>query len=346
MGRARRTAAWLVLAALGATPPAGAGAFLDPLDSPAEPSPLAVRRPLTAVTLAGSRLVAVGQRGHILRSDDAGASWAQAASPVSSDLTSVFFATPGLGWAAGHDAVVLRTRDGGTTWERLLDGRGLRRLLADHAAASGAAGRGPAAGATPDADGPILDLWFDDGRTGWAVGAFNLLLRTGDGGRTWQAWHDRVENPRGLHLYAIRRVGEGLFVAGEQGLLLRLDPIRQRFVALRVPAQGSFFGLGGSAPTVLAYGLRGQAVRSGDGGATWRPVPTGLDQSLVGGTTLPDGRLVLVALSGEVLLSADEGRTFRPLRRAGARPASAVAPSGAGALLLVGPAGARVEGLP
>ena len=82
--------------------------YVDVLDLPAKASALAQRSPLLDLARAGSRLVAVGQRGHILYSDDEGGRWQQARVPVSSDLNAVTFPTPEQGWAVGGDGVVLR----------------------------------------------------------------------------------------------------------------------------------------------------------------------------------------------------------------------------------------------
>jgi len=97
--------------------------FQDVLDTPAEKSPLAPNTLYNSVVLAGKRLVSVGQRGHIVYSDDDGKSWVQATVPVSSDLVAVHFATPQKGWAVGHDGVVLQSADGGATWNKQFDGR-------------------------------------------------------------------------------------------------------------------------------------------------------------------------------------------------------------------------------
>ena len=330
------------LALFGAAP--AHAQFVDPLDLPAEPTALAARGLLNAVAGAGSRLVAVGQRGHVVLSDDGGVTWTQAAVPVSSDLTGVHFASPSRGWAVGHGGVVLTTDDGGRSWAKQLDGRRIGPLLA---ARYGAGARGPlreqiAALSAPTADWPLLDVWFDDERSGFAVGAFNLILRTDDGGASWTPWLDRAENPKSLHLHAIRRVGRDLYVAGEQGLLLRLDRAAQRFEAQRAGYGGSFFGVTGAGRTVLAFGLRGTVVRSDDGGATWRRVSVGVGSSLTGGAALPDGRLVLATQSGQLLVSADGGGSFGRVEQARALPASAVLHAGGDAVVLVGAMGARV----
>ncbi len=178
-----------------------ADGFVDVLDLPADYSNAPSRVPLLAVTRAGNRLVSVGQRGHILYSDDGGTHWRQAEVPVSSDLTAVYFPTPNEGWAVGHDGVVLHSADGGIHWERQLDGRQIGQLMLDYYAAH----------PQPDnatwleqarrfkeegADKPFLDLWFSDANEGFVVGAFNLILHTRDGGRTWEPWNHRIDNPR------------------------------------------------------------------------------------------------------------------------------------------------------
>ena len=52
----------------------------------------------------------------------------------------------------------------------------------------------------------VLDVWFADENNGYAVGAYNLIFRTRDGGMTWESWFDRTENPKFFNLYAIRPV--------------------------------------------------------------------------------------------------------------------------------------------
>ncbi|HEU5468620.1 MAG TPA: YCF48-related protein, partial [Steroidobacteraceae bacterium] len=89
----------------------------DPAAQPAVIAPLAARSLLLDVAWAGRRAVAVGERGHILHSDDAGRTWTQAPVPASANLTAVCFADEKNGWAVGHIETILRTRDGGDSWE-------------------------------------------------------------------------------------------------------------------------------------------------------------------------------------------------------------------------------------
>lgn len=307
-------AALLTLPAAARAAPA---AFRDLLDTLALPSRLAPRSPLTGLARAGQRLVAVGQRGHVLTSDDAGRNWKQADEvPVSSDLVAVHFPTPQRGWAVGHDGVVLATSDAGARWARQFDGRQL----------------GP-----QGAENPLLDVWFDDEQRGIAVGAFGTLLITDDGGRHWRPEPALADNPKSLHLYAVRRVGAELWIAGEQGLLLRHDGAR--FVARPTPYAGTFFGVFGNQRAVLAHGLRGNVVRSVDGGRNWQAVNTGVTVGLTAATVDERGRFVIVSQAGHVLVSADEGASFVPQKLERPVPAAAVVNAGPGALVVAGPRG-------
>jgi hypothetical protein len=71
---------------------------------------------------AGSRILAGGEHGVIIYSDDQGQSWHQAAVPMSTAVTDIAFATDKIGWATGGFGVILKTEDGGQNWVKQLDG--------------------------------------------------------------------------------------------------------------------------------------------------------------------------------------------------------------------------------
>jgi len=344
----------VALAAILPSSVTGAG-FIDPLDTPAAQSPLAARSLLQGVAKAGSRLVAVGQRGHIVYSMDGGASWKQASVPVSSDLTAVFFVDDKQGWTVGHDGVILHTVDSGDTWTLQLTGRSANDLLI--AAMERVVAAQPA---SEDAkkllaeaqrykeqgpDKPFLDVWFADAQNGYVVGAYNLLFHTADGGKTWESWFDRADNPKFFNLYAIRPAANELFIAGEGGLVLKLDRATQRFRALPIPYNGSFFGVADAAPAVVVFGLRGNVYRSDDRGATWTKVDAGLAASIVGATRTTEGTTLLADVGGRVAASSDGGRTFAKLTLAQPMPLTGIADAGAGKVALVGPRGVAVSAL-
>ena len=79
----------------------------------------------------GARIVAVGDRGYIVLSDDRGATWRRAKAPAEPMLTAVSFLDAQRGLAVGHDSVILLTRDGGETWTQQFSAPGEQRPLLD-----------------------------------------------------------------------------------------------------------------------------------------------------------------------------------------------------------------------
>ncbi len=336
--------------------PVSAAGFVDPLDQPARTSALASRNLLLSVARAGDRTVAVGQRGHIVFSDDQGTSWKQAVVPLSSDLTAVYFVDASLGWAVGHGGVILHSRDGGASWVRQLDGRQANALLVADLEKKTAAGQDSRRLAPLLAealryrqegpDKPFLDVWFSDKNNGYAVGAYNLIFRTSDGGQRWEPWFDRTDNPAFFHLNAIRGIGNEVYVVGERGLFLRFDTTTQRFVSRPTSYAGSFFALAVTAKHVMAFGMRGNAYRSGDQGGNWTKSGMDVQSGLSGATVAEDGRIVVVSQAGQVLVSEDDGATYSILKHIPPTPFAAVSMAGSHRIALAGPQGVRVESLP
>lgn len=289
------------------------------LSTPALQTPQAQGAATLAVARAGARLVAAGERGTVLYSDDHGATWTQARVPVQVSLTALRFVDARTGWAVGHLGVILRSDDAGATWALQLDGVRGAALALEAARASGdtAAVQRAQRLVEEGPDKAFFDVDFADRDHGLAVGAYNQVFATQDGGAHWQPASTRVPNPKGLHLYGVRFAGRQVFLAGEQGLLLRSDDGGARFSALPAPYKGSFFGLLSTrAGAMLAYGLRGNAWRSADQGASWQRADTaGLAASFSAATQASDGTLLLLSQAGDLLASRDDGRSFR------ARPA-------------------------
>jgi photosystem II stability/assembly factor-like uncharacterized protein len=247
----------------------------------------------------------------------------------------------------GHDGVILATEDGGATWQLALDGRRANQALVDdlsrkpeteaNKALLAEARRNVAQGA----DKPFLDVWFADERTGYAIGAYNLIFRTDDGGRTWTPWFDRTDNPKLLNLYSIRPAAGQLFIAGEGGLVLKLDASAQRFRAVEIPYTGALFGVAGDAANVLVFGLRGNAFRSEDAGKTWRKADIALPASIVASAST--GSTILLAdVGGRISRSTDGGRSWEPVRVPVSMMVAGIADAGAGRLALAGTRGVVV----
>ncbi|MGU9857500.1 WD40/YVTN/BNR-like repeat-containing protein [Pseudomonas sp. LF245] len=287
-------------------------------------SPKAAKGLMIDVVHAGKRLVAVGDRGHILYSDDQGATWTQAKVPTRQLLTAVFFVDDKHGWAVGHDAQILASTDGGATWTQQY--QDLKR------------------------ESPLLDIWFNNANHGLAVGAYGALIETTDGGNTWADVSDRLDNEDQFHLNAIAFIKDaGLFIVGEQGSMFRSSDDGQTWEKLEGPYEGSLFGVISTAQpqTLLAYGLRGNLYRSTDFGSTWEQVELkaargALEFGLSGATLLDDGSIVVVGNGGSVVVSHDDGATFSVFNRPDRISLSAVTAAGNGNLILAGQGGVRV----
>ncbi|WP_339504196.1 WD40/YVTN/BNR-like repeat-containing protein [Pseudomonas sp. RL_105y_Pfl2_101] len=351
---ARRSPLWGVCALVGSllasVPLLAQTATLAVLQQPALLTAKAPRSVLLGLARAGERLVAVGERGVVLLSDDAGVNWRQARVPVSVSLTAVQFVDAEQGWAVGHLGVVLHTQDGGETWQKQLDGEraiALAVQLAERDAnqPGGASQLVQARRMLDDGpDKPFLDLYFSDRLHGYVVGAYNQIYRTDDGGRSWQPWMQHVDNPQGLNLYGIRALGNDLWLVGERGLLLRSTDAGQSFQALKSPYEGSFFGLLGTRDGALViYGLRGNAWWSGDRGNRWRRLDTGLESTLTSALQLRDGSLLLASQSGELLFSHDQGRSFDKRRSRSGGTVAAVQQAVDGSLTSVGLTGVAAD---
>lgn len=281
----------------------------DAATADSELMPQAQHALFTDITKTGGGAVAVGERGHVFLSTDL-KQWTQVKVPTRTLLTTVFAIDAEI-WAAGHDGVILHSADGGQTWAR-------QRF-------------------DPDGEGPILDLLFLDPKIGFAIGAYGQFLSTENGGDTWEkqlisdrlvasdaksqtvdneavdagdgedlqgvASDDMGEDEGDPHLNAIAKVGAVLLIVGEAGKGYRSGDNGKTWSALRLPYEGSMFGLlaldDGSA---LAFGLRGNVLLSSDQGASWQALNSGTEQSLMGGAAVAGARAVLVGASGALAL--------------------------------------------
>lgn len=322
-----------------------AWAVTDVLDTPAAKSQQGHDYLLLDVDKAGQRIVAVGERGHILLSDDGAATWQQAEVPVSVLVTAVDFADEKNGLAVGHSGVILVSQDGGETWSKKFDGieanKSIIKQAEDFVAAFEARRETIAEEDLEDyeynleeaqfaledavfdaevgASKPFLDVYQASAQEGIAVGAYGLIFKTKDGGETWENYGDRIGNTDRFHLNAIAAIPGGtVLVVGESGVMFRSTDEGESWETLESPYDGSYFGLTatGEENVVLAYGLRGNLFRSEDAGLTWAQIDTGSESTLMGGDYTSSGSVALVGNAGSVLSSTDGGKTFSAAIRA------------------------------
>lgn len=282
----------------------------DPRLNPAEQMGLAAERILVGLQPLADGYLAVGMRGHILKSAD-GKSWTQQFSPVRSMLVTIDFPTDTTGFIGGHDGTILKTTDGGDSWT-------LQHF-------------------NPEPRRPVIvyDLMFDTPERGFAVGSYGLILRTTDGGETWTQLTPDIEF-LGFHNSQIQRLSNDvLLIVGEKGLAARSTDDGETWEMLVSPYSGSFFGLipddsGGA----WVYGMRGRLYRIPDVLAVetqnpmdydpfmaenvenpeaiqamgWQRIKTPASESFFGATTRPNGGITLVGNAG-LILNSDPQRS-------------------------------------
>ena len=286
-----------------------------PLSEWAVMARLAPESLLLDVARSGERLLAVGERGHILVSNDGGLTWTQAKVPTRALLTGVYMHDSQLAWAVGHDAVVLRTRDGGVTWERV-----------HHA---------------PENERPLLDVWFKDAERGLAIGAYGELIVTSDGGDSWQP--RALRDGDDFHLNQLAAAADGtLYIAAEAGHLYRSDDAGETWVPLPSPYAGSFFGILPLAEgPVLAFGLRGRLFSSADRGLTWTRIETASEATLLSALQIGPGRFVVAGMEGTLVWGEGVSGPVRTEVRPDRHAILALAPDAGRGLLLFGEGGVR-----
>jgi photosystem II stability/assembly factor-like uncharacterized protein len=148
----------------------------------------------------------------------------------------------------------------------------------------------------------------------------------------------RLPNPKALHWYAARRVGDTLLLAGEQGLLARSDDGGQRFEALTSPYKGSWFTAEIQPDgRFVVGGLRGQVWRSADRGQQWTALPSPVPATITAMAASPDGSLLLASQAGVVMRL--EGDALTPLKVPPVPMPAALLPLRGGPLLSLGVAG-------
>lgn len=260
---------------------------LLPLDKPARQSIFAAQGVLlNALVLPSGRALAVGERGHVVFSDNlsADAKWLQATVPVSITLTAITEIPGGGLIAVGHGLTILDSQDNGKTWHTVTDGRKLAGVFRQAADQAMQAGNQPQADklnrlADEQANKPLLDVLMVNANDGLAVGAYGVILATHDAGKNWFPERGLLKDNEDRHLNAIRRVGKALWIAGERGLLYLSTDGGQHFSEIHAPTEATFFTIVGAGDTVIAAGLRGKLIVSADQGQSWRVVDTGTTYS-------------------------------------------------------------------
>lgn len=280
--------------------------------------PNAQKAPMVALTQAGVRLVAAGDHGVILLSDD-GQSWRQARSvPVDSLLTELTFTDSMRGWAVGHDGVILSTADGGETWSlQQLEERPV-----------------------------LLSILMSSDGLGFVSGAYGYAARTTDGGKSWKPF--KVNEQDDYHLNKIFLGPErSIYIAAEAGQIYRSYDSGLSWKSLNSGVDGSLWtGQALRDGRIILAGMSGRLMLSDDKGETWQKIAVGEDAAITDVSELPDGRIAIIGNGGLVGVSNSRLTRFDNIIRSDRQGLAAMFPLDGLNIVFAGSTGVGVQELP
>ena len=231
----------------------------------------------------------------------------------------------GEGIAVGNHGAVLRSVDGGITWEpteTLADlaltgvalGKDRTIVVGQQGAIFVAVDGGEFQSVDSGTAERLLSVAVDDEGLGVAVGGFGTVLISEDGGLSWRQvvldWTEFQEEGLEAHLYdaAIADSGE-VFVVGEFGLILRSKDRGASWEAL-AKGDASLFSLHlGENGLGFAVGQEGVVLKSTDGGNQWTGIDVGTEANLLDVWASPEGEVVVVGMR-VLLRSSDMGANW------------------------------------
>lgn len=191
---------------------------------------------------------------------------------------------PSVLWAVGRGGKIVRSDDGGMSWQAQRSGT--------------------------SANLQSIVAW--DAQRAIAVGNDATMLSTEDGGRTWRSAAGLPKEGAGHKLLRARRSGDrSAFVVGEFGTILMTPDAGRSWASLGVEQDVAWNDVAVSGDTVLVVGEFGKIRRSADGGRSWVDVASPIQRSLTAVNIGPDGTAVAVGLEGALLVSEDGGRGWR-----------------------------------
>lgn len=310
-----------------ANPVIAKGQF-DLLQIPSQKSPIADKSIITNITSYQSKILAVGERGHILAWTDKD-NWQQQNVPVSLTLTDITILKDGTKFAVGHDGVILKSEPQSDSWLKVFDGNELTKFkigfikktiedlqsdleqLTDQDEieelnfsiedlqfnledAQIELNDGP--------NKPLLSITANQNDQLFAVGAYGTMLTSTDAGNTWQLINGRVENFDQFHLNSIITADNGfMYIVGENGIGFSSQDNGQTWQTMALPYDGSIFGITSKNESLVAFGLQGNFMVSKDNGDSWEGANIGISSSLLGGVIAPDMTVSLVGHGGVIV---------------------------------------------
>lgn len=186
-------------------------------------------------------------------------------------------------WAAGSNGKLVRSDDGGKRWQ---------------------------AQASPTIENlQGIAAWDSDHAVG--VGGNGVVIATDDAGKTWK----EVPVPKSEvanKLLNVRAYGNGVaWAVGELGAVLKTRDFGHSWERALPEKDQAWNDICFSGRHGVLVGEFGQAMVTGDGGATWQAVNSGSQSSLMSVALRDEVNGVAVGLSGVILVTRDGGKQWK-----------------------------------
>ncbi len=229
------------------------------------------------------------------------------------------------GLVVGDSGLVLVTADGGKTWAK--KEINMRPPGAAARQRSGAGG-GPPAGFGGGGSPTFYNIYFVNEKIGYITGARGAILKTEDGGKTWNRKIARSEaarqnnNPRrgGIraHLMGIQMISETVgFIVGSENTILKTTDGGETWVGSSERARvgetrNNLENIWFVSPTTgWIIGSYGTLLHTTDGGETWEKQKAGFDNNLFGIHFFDEKTGWICGQEGLILHTSDGGKTWK-----------------------------------
>ncbi|MCK6612849.1 MAG: protein kinase [Ignavibacteriaceae bacterium] len=248
-------------------------------------------------------------------------SWLALNSGITSNLNSLTFVNYGLGFAVGEGGVIIKSTDGGNSWERILppdslnffdvryNGVSSLFVTADGGKMYKSADDGLTWLPVPTGISETLfRIYFIGNGNGYAVGSRGAMIRTTDNGLTWT----RVITPTQSLLYSVHFFNSQSGMAvGWNGTIIKTTDGGYTWRQLSAFTDKYFRDIyltGSDEAIVVAAG--GEIYRTTDGGENWLSVESKTNSGLVSVLFTDDSNGIITGNKGEILESFDGGKTW------------------------------------
>lgn len=250
----------------------------------------------------------------------------QSRDPELTTLRAVYFIDGKNGWIVGDAGLILRTSDGGNSWQ--VQTSAVSTALYDLQFVS------PEQGWIAGDRGTLLrtdnggqnwqvidtntisklnGLFFIDPERGWVVGDSGTIRRTSNAGTTWQRLNVAADYRLGNLYFASAELG---WAVGADGIILRTEDGGSSWRRQDSGTDAQLYRVQFIGPELgWANGFAGIIVRTVDGGEHWEQLPSDSQAALAGSHFLDDRRGWLVGSLGTVLQTHDGGLSWQPRSR-------------------------------